>query len=85
MKIIFIFQIQNRAFISLSSLRLDRLFDYGNLLEDGRARDVLYKHYSNLVNKVEKVLDEKNKIRYNTGFLTYPYMLPRWLPNGVQT
>ncbi|XP_031560850.1 arachidonate 5-lipoxygenase-like [Actinia tenebrosa] len=77
--------IQNRAFISLSSLRLDRLFDYGPLLEDSRAREVLYKHYSNLVNKVELVLDERNKNRHNTGFLTYPYLLPRWLPNGVQT
>jgi len=76
---------QNRLFGSLGLLRLDRLFDYGPFLNDERGREVLYKHHTQLQKTMEPLLDKRNKKRYEAGFLTYPYFLPRWLPNGIQT
>ena len=72
-------------FVNLGVLRLDRLFDYGPYLTDTRGREVLYKHHHKLLNDVEPLLDKRNKKRFDGGHLTYPYFLPRWLPNGVQT
>ncbi|XP_032236516.2 polyunsaturated fatty acid 5-lipoxygenase [Nematostella vectensis] len=77
--------LQLRVFISLGVLRLDHLFDYGPNLDDMRARAILSKHYDRLSRRVGGILEERNKNRYQNGHLTYPYLMPRWLPNGIQT
>jgi hypothetical protein len=67
----------------LGTFRYDRLFDYGEFLDDPEARQVLYRHFSVLTEEVEPLLNERDRLR--DGHLTYPYMSPRWLPNGIQT
>ncbi|XP_031574298.1 uncharacterized protein LOC116308077 [Actinia tenebrosa] len=71
--------------MTLSTFRYDRLFDYGEHLDDPKARQVLYRYFSVLTEQVEPLLDERNKERLRDGHLTYPYLLPRWMPNGIQS
>ncbi|KAM7429778.1 hypothetical protein ABFA07_019415 [Porites harrisoni] len=70
---------------SLASLRFDSLFDYGNSLEDSKATNIVNNHYSYLMRVVQPKLQERNKKRKDKDDLTYPYFIPRWIPNGVQT
>ncbi|XP_073245917.1 polyunsaturated fatty acid 5-lipoxygenase-like isoform X2 [Porites lutea] len=70
---------------SLASLRFDSLFDYGNSLEDSKAANIINNHYSYLMRVVQPKLQERNKKRKDKDDLTYPYFIPRWIPNGVQT
>ena len=34
---------------------------------------------------VQPKLQERNEKRKDKDDLTYPYFIPRWIPNGVQT
>ena len=70
---------------TLASYRFDTLFDYGNDLKDTEAVKILNRHFGYLMNDVQPEMQEINKQRKNDGYLTYPYFIPRWLPNGVQT
>ena len=79
------FQIQNSAFNTLGIFRLDRLFDYGNELQDVKAGDLLNRYYSYLMTVVQPRLQETNRQREKSGYLTYPFFIPKWLPNGIQT
>ena len=81
----FVFQVQAALGLVLSVFRYDSLFDYSGELEDPLAREVVYKHHCKLVKKIQPKLERRNKRRFHEGHLTYPYLLPRWLPNGVQT
>ena len=76
-------QIQERFVSSLSMYRYDRVLDYGYQLTDLKAREVVYHHFSNLMLHVQELLELRNLDRKAQGLLTYPYLLPRWLPNGV--
>ena len=79
------FQIEASFSNSLASLRFDSLFDYGNNLEDSKAANIVNNHYSYLMRVVQPKLQERNKKRKDNDDLTYPYFIPRWIPNGVQT
>ena len=70
---------------SLATFRFDKLFDYGAELVDKRAGALIKLHYYRLAWSVEAQLKLRNKIRFARGQLTFPYLLPSWLPNGVQT
>ena len=70
---------------TLASYRFDTLFDYGNDLKDMKAVKLLNRYFGHLMNDVQPKMQEKNQQRKKEGYLTYPYFIPRWLPNGVQT
>lgn len=70
---------------SLALYRFDTLFDYGNNLEDIKATKLINKYYGRLMNEVQPKMQEVNKERKKRGDLTYPYLIPRWIPNGIQT
>ena len=79
------FQIHSSAFNTLGIFRLDRLFDYGNFLEDTNAVNLINRYYSKLMQVVQPKLQSLNRKRKDRGDLTYPYFIPKWLPNGIQT
>lgn len=70
---------------SLALYRFDTLFDYGNDLKDIRAVKLVNGYFSYLMNVVQPEMEDTNQKRKEKGDLTYPYLIPRWLPNGVQT
>ncbi|KAJ7321447.1 hypothetical protein OS493_035021 [Desmophyllum pertusum] len=69
--------------MSLSNYRFDSLFDYGSQLPDKPGREVISKWYNYLQRKVQPYIEKRNKDRLEKGHLTYPYLLPRWVPNGI--
>ena len=69
---------------SLSSFRFDRLFDYGSWLRTSTGERIVKDFHNKLADDIEKVLKERNKARKEQGHLTYPYMQPSWLTNGIQ-
>ncbi|XP_068680871.1 allene oxide synthase-lipoxygenase protein-like [Montipora foliosa] len=70
---------------SLALYRFDTIFDYGNNLKETRAVKLLNRYFGHLMNVVQPEMQEKNQQRKEDGDLTYPYFIPRWLPNGIQT
>lgn len=70
---------------SLALYRFDTLFDYGNNLEDIKAVNLINEYYSYLMYNVQPEMQEVNEERKERGDLTYPYLIPRWIPNGIQT
>ena len=79
------FQIQLGFSNSLALYRFDTLFDYGNNLEDINAVNLINEYYSYLMNEVQPNMRKVNEERKKIGDLTYPYLIPRWIPNGIQT
>lgn len=71
--------------MSLGSLRLDRLFDYGTQLQDQAGSVIVTKHYNRLHSVIKPLLDKRNKARLREGYLTYPYLSPAWIPNSICT
>ncbi|XP_066016500.1 polyunsaturated fatty acid 5-lipoxygenase-like [Pocillopora verrucosa] len=69
----------------LALFRFDSLFDYGNQLRDPEAVKVVNGYYTYLMNVIQPHMQEKNRKRKEDGYLTYPYFIPKWLPNGIQT
>jgi hypothetical protein len=70
---------------TLGSYRYDRLFDYGKNLDDMKGKAVVVRYFDRLNQVVEPLLAKRNKLRLTCGHLTFPYLLPKWVPNGVQT
>ncbi|XP_074609019.1 allene oxide synthase-lipoxygenase protein-like isoform X2 [Acropora palmata] len=70
---------------SLALYRFDTIFDYGNNLQETRAVKLLNQYFGHLMNVVQPEMQLKNQQRKEDGDLTYPYLIPRWLPNGIQT
>ncbi|XP_068671926.1 polyunsaturated fatty acid 5-lipoxygenase-like isoform X3 [Montipora foliosa] len=77
--------IEARFTNGLASFRFDSLFDYGNELQDIKAVNIINRHYEDLMLRVQPHLQKTNQERKKIGDLTYPYLIPRWIPNGVQT
>ncbi len=82
---VFHFQIEAGFSNALATFRFDSLFDYGNELQDIKAVNLVNRYYSYLNLVVQPRMQEKNQKRKEKGQLTYPYFIPRWLPNGIQT
>lgn len=78
-------QVQAGVAMSLGSLRLDRLFDYGARLSDQASSVIVLKHYNGLHSAVKRLLEKRNKQRFQDGYLTYPYLSPAWIPNSICT
>ncbi|XP_078383880.1 polyunsaturated fatty acid 5-lipoxygenase-like isoform X2 [Oculina patagonica] len=70
---------------SLATFRYDTLYDYGNELWDKKAKEVVNRYHSHLMEVVQRDLEAENRKRLYNGDLTYLYLLPKWLPNGIQT
>lgn len=77
--------VQAGVAMSLGSLRIDRLFDYGGKLPEQGGRVIVQKHYNRLHSAVKPLLDKRNKERFREGYLTYPYLSPAWIPNSICT
>ena len=82
---IFTPQIEASFSNALSLFRFDSLFDYGNELRDPRAAELVNGYYTCLMNDIQPHMQERNRKRKEDGYLTYPYFIPKWLPNGIQT
>ncbi|KAL9986386.1 hypothetical protein ACROYT_G000525 [Oculina patagonica] len=81
----FVSAVQAGVAMSLGSLRIDRLFDYGSQLTEQGGRMIVLKHYNRLHSAVKPLLDKRNKERFQEGYLTYPYLSPAWIPNSICT
>ncbi|KAJ7380261.1 hypothetical protein OS493_010976 [Desmophyllum pertusum] len=77
--------VQAGVAMSLGSLRIDRLFDYGTQLKEQGGQVIVLKHYKRLYSAVKPLLDKRNKQRFQEGYLTYPYLSPAWIPNSICT
>ena len=71
--------------MSLGSIRYDTIFDYSDHLKDDRAKAVVKKYHQRLVGEVNDEITERNNQRLADGKLTYPYLLPKWMPNSIHT
>ena len=71
--------------MSLGSLRYDVIFDYGKELADDNARAVVNKYHKRLVGPIDDQISARNDDRLAKGKLTYPYLLPKWMPNSIHT
>lgn len=71
--------------MNVGTYHYDTLFDYYKQLSHPYASEVVRfsYHYLNFV--VNRKLKARNKRRLKKGYLTYPYLEPYWLPNGIQT
>ena len=78
-------KVQAGVAMSLGSLRIDRLFDYGTQLKEQGGQVIVLKHYKRLYSAVKPLLDKRNKQRFQEGYLTYPYLSPAWIPNSICT
>ncbi|XP_031553186.1 arachidonate 5-lipoxygenase-like [Actinia tenebrosa] len=78
--------IQAGVAMSLGSLHLDDLLDYGAQLSDQeRGGQIVQKHFKRLNNLVKPLLDQRNERRFQGGHLTYPFLTPGWVPNSICT
>ena len=50
-----------------------------------KALNFINDYYSYLLYEVQPEMQEVNEERKKRGDLTYPYLIPRWIPNGIQT
>lgn len=80
----FLTQEQLSLVSELSSFRMDRLFDYGSKLETSEGKKIVDFYKLKLETAIEPVLAKRNKDRLEEGHLTYSYMQPSWLTNGIQ-
>ena len=71
--------------MSLGSIRYDVLFDYGKHLKDDRAKAVVNKYYGRLTGSINDQMSARNEERLKNGKLSYPYLLPKWMPNSIHT
>ena len=78
-------QIEASFVNSLGTFRFDSLFDYGNELEDPKATKVVNDFYCFLMRVLQPKMQLINRKREKYDYLTYPYFIPRWLPNGIQS
>jgi len=69
--------------LALSSLRLDKLFDYFNVLSDPQARSLVKSTFEFFHEDIQTTLEKRNAQRYREGKLTNQYMEPRWLTNSI--
>ena len=66
-------------------MRYDVLFDYGKHLKDDRAKAVVNKYYDRLLGSITDEITARNQKRLQNGKLSYPYLLPKWMPNSIHT
>ena len=71
--------------MSLGSIRYDVLLDYSKHLEDDRARAVVSKYHNRLIGSINDQITARNQTRLQSGKMSYPYLLPKWMPNSIHT
>lgn len=74
---------QTALTIILSSIRVNRLFDYSKRMSDQKARCLVQDTYSRLHKCTQDILEARNKKRFENGDLTYQYLEPKWLANSI--
>lgn len=71
--------------MTLASIRYDKIFDYSDTMEDERAKKLVKKYYDELHGEVNNLIFERNCARNLDGNFVYPYFMPQWLTNSIQT
>ena len=79
------FQIQASLTVALGSLHYDELFDYSSQLNDEKAKGLVSKYYKKLKEEIKPIIESRNRKRYSKGQLTYPYLVPGFIPNSIST
>ena len=80
---LFCLQTQSVLSFVLSSIRVNRLFDYSKRMSDQKARNLVHETFTRLNECVQQKLQARNKRRFQNGHLTYQYLEPKWLPNSI--
>ena len=80
-----IIQEQVSLSMTLGSIRYDVVFDYGKYLKDDRAKAVVNKCHDRLTGGINDQITARNQKRLANGKLSYPYLLPKWMPNSIHT
>ena len=76
---------QFQVAVNVGTLHYDTLFDYYSQLPDPNASKLVEKFYNFYKKGINRELKRRNRMWYNNGRLTYPYLQYPWLPNGVST
>jgi hypothetical protein len=71
--------------MTLGSIRYDKLFDYSDNLADDQAKALVKKYHDELHGEVNKQIIRRNCKRQLEGKFIYPYFMPQWLTNSIQT
>ena len=71
--------------MTLGSIRYDKLFDYSDTLKDDKAKKLVKKYYDDLHGEVNTLIMKRNFKRDLEGKFIYPYFMPQWLTNSIQT
>ncbi len=71
--------------MTLGSMRYDVLFDYGKHLRDDRAKAVVNKCHRQLTTSINAEITARNNKRLAEGKMSYPYFVPKWMPNSIHT
>ena len=61
------------------------MFDYSNLIEEGRGKLLVDRYFEQMNKEIQPILQKRNEQRLAQGHLTYPYLEPKWLPNSIHT
>ena len=78
-------QVNSALGFFLGTLQYDTMFDYSNELTNPALRHVVKKAYIDLMFRVKPILDGRNAKRLKKGHLTFPYIVPGWITNGIST
>jgi hypothetical protein len=85
LQIFIILQYQLSIAMTLGSVRYDKFFDYSDTLVDDKAKKLVKKYYDLLHGEVNKEIIDRNCRRHLEGKAIYPYLMPQWMTNSIQT
>jgi len=77
--------LQTFVTLNLGTMRYDKMFDYSNLIEEGRGKLLVDRYFQQMSKEIQPILQKRNEQRLAQGHLTYPYLEPKWLPNSIHT
>ena len=71
--------------MSLGSIRYTKIFDYSENLVDPMAKELVEKYYREFHKNINDEIANRNKVRGHDGKFMYPYFMPEWLTNSIET
>ena len=71
--------------MAVGSMRFDVYLDYSRHIKDRPAKAVVNKYHKRLIGTINDEITARNKKRLANGKISYPYFLPKWLPNSIHT
>lgn len=67
----------------LGNVRLNRIFDYHNKLNDEKLQKLVKKYYLYFHNCLQELLEKRNARRSSKDQMGYQYFEPKWLTNSI--